>query len=286
MLAAASVLIVFEFTINKEPGGGERADDPTSRAVPGDRYATRRLGMRSHLLLSPSSFSRDTRLPASRACYSDSQAPPRPAPRGPPPAPQPSCARATRSAPPTPSHAWRPAPGHEGLVPRRRQVRAAAPWASSACRLGAALEVASSSSSHRAAGRISATNAARCSFSNPAAGSDPGAPGLLLAVTPFLWRRVSGALGFLWPDAASVGHAGAYAGVVPPARLPPSSTSPETTPSSLRESFLETMPSGRKCWGSPLPTGTPSGTLCLPVVIPGQELEFPCYIPDLIVFYP
>jgi hypothetical protein len=48
MLAAASVLIVFEFTINKEPGGGERADDPTSRAVPGDRYATRRLGMRSH----------------------------------------------------------------------------------------------------------------------------------------------------------------------------------------------------------------------------------------------
>jgi hypothetical protein len=46
--AEASILIVFELTINKEPGGGNRADDPTSPTVPGGRSATRRLGMRSH----------------------------------------------------------------------------------------------------------------------------------------------------------------------------------------------------------------------------------------------
>jgi hypothetical protein len=43
--AAASILIVFELTINKEPGGSNRADDPTSRTVPGGRSATKRLGM-------------------------------------------------------------------------------------------------------------------------------------------------------------------------------------------------------------------------------------------------
>jgi hypothetical protein len=46
--AAASVLIVFELTINKEPGGSDHADDSTSRTVPRGRSATRRLGMRSH----------------------------------------------------------------------------------------------------------------------------------------------------------------------------------------------------------------------------------------------
>jgi hypothetical protein len=68
---------------------------------------------------------------------------------------------------------------------------ATAPQASSTCRSDLVSEVAFSSSD-RASGRISATDAGHCSFFNSVAGWDQGAPGLWLAAVGAQRRAAAG----------------------------------------------------------------------------------------------